>query len=175
VVLQNVRVIPIWRAAACQSIRLWQSGSSVTIPPLTWRHSCLAVVVVLSTDFVRKRHPMKELAQVMAQRRSGSIQRICPVLIGITCEDCDVVSLEADGRDLGVDLRQLLTVTGIRDDQVHYSARQKHALCANVILAQTITARKVFSVHLQTSFRPQMCTEGSCRHEATSASWRRRQ
>ena len=81
------------------------------------------MVVVLSQDFVRKRHPMKEVAQLMAQQSSGSTQEICPVLHGITCEQCDAASLlDKDGRNLGHDLQQLLRITGIRDDQVHFHA-----------------------------------------------------
>ena len=73
-----------------------------------------AAVVVLSHEFVRKKHPMEEVRQIVQQREAGSSQRLCIVLHGITYEECSQHVLP----EYAADLKKLLGITLLRGDQV---------------------------------------------------------
>ena len=89
--------------------------------------------MVLSTDFVRKRCPMEELALLLERKRQDQSFRLLPVLYGITYEQC--VNLpegyhnddwlgrgdkpaEAVLQEWAAAVRELLSITAVREDQV---------------------------------------------------------
>ena len=76
-------------------------------------YQTIAVVVVLSREFLGKQHPMEEVRQIVQQRKAGSHQRLCIVLHGITYEECSQHVLP----EYAADLKTLLGVTALRGDQ----------------------------------------------------------
>ena len=90
-------------------------------------------MVVLSSGFVRERHPMQELAALLERKRR--VQGFCllPVLYGITYGQClnlaeglnaDVWTgseerpSDEDLRERAAAVKELLDITAVREDQV---------------------------------------------------------
>jgi hypothetical protein len=89
-----------------------------------------AVVVILSTHFIRKKYPMEELHLLLERDRqaSGTRAKVLPVFYDITPGDLKETYKEyaaAAGDDLkqqwARNLKILARITGIRPDQVRCS------------------------------------------------------
>ena len=109
---------------------------------------CIAVVLVLSPQFIRKKHPMAELRKALARQRQQQVdnveeeqqqqQLLCPVFHSISVEECcssgfrqlyeqqpwESFDLQepkpaADVLDAyAQDIAKLCTIAGLRQDQV---------------------------------------------------------
>ena len=102
----------------------------LALPDLLW----CAVVVVLSEEYVRKRHPMEELKLLVLRKRAKKdCFCLLPVLYGITYEQCSSLATEYHSEPWVGDadkpakeilsqwadcVKELLEVTAIREDQV---------------------------------------------------------
>ena len=90
-------------------------------------------MVVLSTDFVRKRYPMEELALLLKRKREDQGFRLLPVLYGITYEQCTSLPQGYHTDEWGLKggkpaddilqgwaaaVEELLNITAVREDQV---------------------------------------------------------
>ena len=111
-----------------------------------------AVVLVLSSDFVRKRYPMEELALLLKRKRQEQGFRLLPVLYGITYEQCRslpegyhsedwVLKGDKPGENIlqqwAAAVKELLDITAVRQDQVLFTAaivEVSHALA--ILVAQ---------------------------------------
>ena len=99
-----------------------------------------AVVVVLSSEFVRKRHPMAELALLLKRKRQDGCFRLLPILYGISFEQCVNLATTGYAKDVWIGgeerpaekvlqkwagmVKELLTITAIHEDQV--GSHQEH-------------------------------------------------
>ena len=112
-----------------------------------------AIVVVLSSDFVRKRDPMEELALLLKRKRQDQSFRLLPVLYGITYEQCTslpegyhserwVLKGNKPGEDVlqqwAAAVQDLLEITAVREDQVSLLSTAVSSLVCTAINARCL-------------------------------------
>ncbi|KAK9803608.1 hypothetical protein WJX72_004556 [[Myrmecia] bisecta] len=93
------------------------------------------VVVVLSPELLSSKAPLEEVRHLMKRRvEGGPWQLLCPLLHGITMEECCAMAREHALIGYRGDMHQLFEAAGVREDKARYYQGENAAAAVNTFI-----------------------------------------